>query len=106
MFSQIAAAVSALPETAATGAKAKLGEREGKIENVTRLEVIKAEQAMIEEEEAEKTRDNLWNIYFSARLFLRFYFQNLLYHYLPYVEGNSRKGFGRCRLSCLLPCIH
>jgi len=53
---QIAAAVSALPETAATGAKAKLGEREGKIENVTRLEVIKAEQAMIEEEEAEKTR--------------------------------------------------
>jgi LETM1 and EF-hand domain-containing protein 1, mitochondrial len=39
--SQIAAAVSVLPETAATGAKAKLGEREGKIENVTRLELIR-----------------------------------------------------------------
>jgi LETM1 and EF-hand domain-containing protein 1 len=39
--SQIAAAVSVLPETAATGAKAKLGEWEGKIENVTRLELIR-----------------------------------------------------------------
>jgi len=53
---QIAAAVGALPESAATGAKAKLGEREGKIENVTRLEVIKAEQAKIEEEAAEQKR--------------------------------------------------
>jgi hypothetical protein len=33
--------VSVLPETAATGAKAKLGEAEGKIENVTRLELIR-----------------------------------------------------------------
>jgi len=49
----IEASISALPETVATGAKAKLGEREGKIENVTRLEVIKQEQAKIEEEEKE-----------------------------------------------------
>merc|ERR1719384_1827135 len=44
----------ALPETVATGAKAKLGEREGKIENVTRLEIIKQEQAKIDEEEKER----------------------------------------------------
>lgn len=53
---QIAAAVSALPETAATGAKAKIGEREGKIENVTRLELIRAEQAKIEEEAKEHAK--------------------------------------------------
>jgi len=53
---KIAAAVSALPETAATGAKAKIGEREGKIENVTRLEVIRAEQAKIEEEAVEQEK--------------------------------------------------
>ncbi len=40
-LTQLAAAVSVLPETAATGAKAKLGEAEGKIENVTRLELIR-----------------------------------------------------------------
>lgn len=53
---QIAAAVSALPETAATGAKAKIGEREGKIENATRLELIKAEQVKIDEETREQER--------------------------------------------------
>merc|ERR1719270_1019310 len=50
----IEASISALPETVATGAKAKLGEREGKIENVTRLEIIKQEQAKIEEEEKDR----------------------------------------------------
>merc|ERR1719158_647204 len=50
----IEATISALPETVATGAKAKLGEREGKIENVTRLEIIKQEQAKIEEEEKDE----------------------------------------------------
>merc|ERR1719270_141223 len=50
----IEATISALPETVATGAKAKLGEREGKIENVTRLEIIKQEQAKIAEEEKEE----------------------------------------------------
>merc|ERR1719334_246006 len=49
----IEASISALPEAVATGAKAKIGEREGKIENVTRLEIIKQEQAKIEEEEKE-----------------------------------------------------
>merc|ERR1711963_111532 len=52
----IEATISALPETVATGAKAKIGEREGKIENVTRLEIIKQEQAKIEEEEKELER--------------------------------------------------
>jgi len=52
----IEASISALPETVATGAKAKLGEREGKIENVTRLEVIKQEQQMIEQEQKDQER--------------------------------------------------
>jgi len=52
----IEASISALPEAVATGAKAKIGEREGKIENVTRLEIIKQEQAKIEEEQKEKER--------------------------------------------------
>ena len=54
---KIAAAVSALPDSAATGAKARLGEREGKIENVTRLELIKAEQAKIEEEAKDQAKE-------------------------------------------------
>merc|ERR1712025_458126 len=52
----IEASISALPEAAATKAKAKIGEREGKIENVARLEIIKQEQAKIEEEQKEKER--------------------------------------------------
>jgi LETM1 and EF-hand domain-containing protein 1 len=53
---QIAAAIGALPETATTKAKAIIGEREGKIENVTRLEVIKAEEKRIEEELQDEKR--------------------------------------------------
>jgi len=52
----IEASISALPEAVATGAKAKLGEREGKIENVTRLEIIKQEQLKIEEEQKDQER--------------------------------------------------
>merc|ERR1712179_234239 len=52
----IEASISALPEAVATGAKAKIVEREGKIENVTRLEIIKQEQAKIEEEQKEKEK--------------------------------------------------
>jgi len=52
----IEASISALPEAVATGAKAKIGEREGKIENVTRLEIIQQEQAKIEEEQQEQER--------------------------------------------------
>jgi len=52
----IEASISALPEAVATGAKAKIGEREGKIENVTRLEIIKQEQAKIEEELKDKEK--------------------------------------------------
>merc|ERR1719153_541556 len=47
----IEASISALPEAVATGAKAKIGEKEGKIDNVTRLEIIKQEQAKIGERE-------------------------------------------------------
>ena len=38
------------------GAKAKLGEREGKIDNVMRLEIIQQEQVKIDEEAVERVR--------------------------------------------------
>merc|ERR1719357_666632 len=50
----IEASISSLPETVATGAKAKIGEREGKIDNVTRLEIIQQEQERIKEEKERK----------------------------------------------------
>ena len=52
----IEASISSLPETVATGAKAKIGEKEGKIDNVTRLEIIKQEQEKIEMEAKEQER--------------------------------------------------
>ena len=52
---QIAATISALPESAAKKTTATIGEREGKIRNVVQLEVIKEEQRKIEEEEKEET---------------------------------------------------
>lgn len=50
------ASIGALPEAVATGAKAKIGEKEGKIDNVTRLEIIRQEQAKIEQEAVEQER--------------------------------------------------
>ncbi len=50
---QIVATISSLPESTATRASAAIGEREGKIRNVNRLEIIKEEQRKIEEEAAE-----------------------------------------------------
>merc|ERR1719239_1806051 len=55
----IEASISSLPETVATGAKAKIGEREGKIDNVTRLEIIQQEQEKIELEAKEQERIKL-----------------------------------------------
>ena len=46
---QLAATISALPESAASATKAQIGEREGKIQNVVRLEQIKEEQRKIQE---------------------------------------------------------
>jgi len=51
---QIAATISSLPESAAARTSAQIGEREGKIRNVMRLELIKDEQRKIEEEEQEQ----------------------------------------------------
>jgi hypothetical protein len=49
LYSQLVATISALPESAASATKAQIGEREGKIRNVERLEQIKEEQRKIEE---------------------------------------------------------
>ncbi|XP_068220539.1 mitochondrial proton/calcium exchanger protein isoform X2 [Palaemon carinicauda] len=52
----LAATISTLPEEVATRTKAAIGKREGKIDNLTRLEVIKAEERKIEEDKKELER--------------------------------------------------
>merc|ERR1711971_760195 len=56
---KIASAISALPEKAATATTATIGEREGKIRNVDRLERIKEEQAKIDERKQKEQADTL-----------------------------------------------
>jgi len=53
---KIAATISALPDAAIAATSAQIGEKEGKIRNVVRLEQIKEEQRKIDEEEADKKR--------------------------------------------------
>ncbi|KAK7571118.1 hypothetical protein V9T40_014722 [Parthenolecanium corni] len=45
--------ISALPETVLVNTKAAIGEREGKVDNKTKIEIIKEEQRRIEEEREE-----------------------------------------------------
>ncbi|KAK7075855.1 letm1 and EF-hand domain-containing protein 1, mitochondrial, partial [Halocaridina rubra] len=52
----LAATISKLPEEVATRTKAAIGKREGKIDNLTRLEVIKAEERMIAEDKMDRER--------------------------------------------------
>ncbi|XP_045614434.2 mitochondrial proton/calcium exchanger protein isoform X2 [Procambarus clarkii] len=52
----LAATISTLPEEVATHTKAAIGKREGKIDNLTRLEVIRAEERMIAEDKKELER--------------------------------------------------
>lgn len=51
---KLKATLAALPDTAATQAKAAIGEREGKIDNKTKIEIIKEEQRRIKEEQEEQ----------------------------------------------------
>lgn len=51
---KLKATLAALPETVATQAKAAIGEREGKIDNKTKIEIIKEEQRKIKEEQEEE----------------------------------------------------
>jgi LETM1 and EF-hand domain-containing protein 1, mitochondrial len=51
---KLKATLAALPETVATQAKAAIGEREGKIDNKTKIEIIKEEQRKIKEEQDEE----------------------------------------------------
>lgn len=50
---KLKATISALPETVVTQAKAAIGEKEGKVDNKTKIEVIKEEQRKIKEEKEE-----------------------------------------------------
>ena len=52
----IASAISALPEKAASATSATIGEREGKIRNVVRLEQIREEERKIQEEAQEQAK--------------------------------------------------
>lgn len=52
----LAATISTLPEEVATHTKAAIGNREGKIDNLTRLEVIKVEERKIAEEKKDLER--------------------------------------------------
>merc|ERR550532_2802107 len=53
---KIASAISALPEKAASATSATIGEREGKIRNVVRLEQIREEERKIQEEANEQAK--------------------------------------------------
>ena len=53
---KIASAISALPEKAASATSATIGEREGKIRNVVRLEQIREEERKIQEEAKEQEK--------------------------------------------------
>ncbi|RXG71471.1 LETM1 and EF-hand domain-containing protein 1, mitochondrial [Armadillidium vulgare] len=53
----LAATISTLPEEVATRTKASIGKREGKIDNLTRLEVIKAEEKKIKEDKLEMEKE-------------------------------------------------
>ncbi|KAG8321010.1 letm1 and EF-hand domain-containing protein 1, mitochondrial [Homalodisca vitripennis] len=50
---KLVATISALPDTVATKTKAVIGEREGKVDNKTKIELIKEEVAKIQEEKKE-----------------------------------------------------
>lgn len=54
---QLKATISALPEKAAMEAKLKIGEKEGKVDNKTKIEVIKQEEAAIKMEQEEKQEE-------------------------------------------------
>lgn len=51
--------LASLPDTVATQAKAAIGEREGKIDNKTKIEIIKEEQRKIQEEKEEEKEEIL-----------------------------------------------
>lgn len=51
---QLKVTLASLPETIATQTKAAIGEREGKIDNKTKIEIIKEEQRKIKEEQEEE----------------------------------------------------
>lgn len=54
---QLKATISSLPDTVITQTKAALGEREGKTDNLTRLEVLKEEERKIKEELQEQKEE-------------------------------------------------
>lgn len=54
---QLKATISSLPDTVITQTKAALGEREGKTDNLTRLQVLQEEEKKIKEEQQEQKEE-------------------------------------------------
>lgn len=55
---QLKATISTLPKEAVTEAKYKIGEREGKVDNRTKIEIIKQEEEAIKKEKAESVQES------------------------------------------------
>lgn len=54
---KLKATISALPETVGVSTKAVIGEREGKVDNKTKIEIIKEEERRIQEERLESAEE-------------------------------------------------
>ncbi|CAN7991467.1 unnamed protein product [Ixodes hexagonus] len=55
---QLKATISSLPKEAVTEAKYKIGEREGKVDNRTKIEIIKQEEEAIKKEKEESVQES------------------------------------------------
>lgn len=55
---QLKATISTLPKEAVTEAKYKIGEREGKVDNRTKIEIIKQEEEAIKKEKEESAKES------------------------------------------------
>lgn len=55
---QLKATISTLPKEAVTEAKYKIGEREGKVDNRTKIEIIKQEEEAIKKEKEESVKES------------------------------------------------
>ncbi|KAK9509167.1 hypothetical protein O3M35_006542 [Rhynocoris fuscipes] len=56
---KLAATIQALPDAVGTATKAVIGEREGKVDYKTKIDLIKEEEAMIKEERMEELEDQV-----------------------------------------------
>jgi LETM1 and EF-hand domain-containing protein 1, mitochondrial len=91
---KLKATISALPETVGTQTKAAIGEREGKIDNKTKIEIILEEQRKIKEERAEQNEIDLEkSVKLADETIKVLETSNILSSKLPVPEELSSKDF-------------